>query len=217
MSDLPDRPPVSRTRALRRDASANRERILQAAVTAIRREGHKVPLHDIAAEAGVGPATLYRSFPDRRALLLALAGRAYDLIIEQLEMALERDESALKSLDQFLDWQIEHRDELILPLHGGPINLDEESNAKRRRISETLTAIVRKGQQEGLIRDGITSIDVVIFSALLTQPLPNAPSWDVLAHRQKTLFLDGLTASERKMPSGSPTMEDIQDNFLQKD
>ena len=41
-------------RALRRDAAANQERVLAAAVSAILREGPQVPMATIAVEAGVG-------------------------------------------------------------------------------------------------------------------------------------------------------------------
>src|ERR1700735_742764 len=66
----------------RRDAELNRERILAAAVSVMLREGRNVPLAAIAAEAGVGVGTLYRSYADREALLHALEYRAYALLNE---------------------------------------------------------------------------------------------------------------------------------------
>lgn len=217
MVGLPATPPNSPQRAKRRDAKENQEKILAAAATAIRRHGHHVPLHAIAAQAGVGPATLYRSYPDRRALLLALADRAYDLLIDQLDQALCRDEPALESLNRFLDWEIEHRDELVLPLHGGPISLEAESHARRQRISDRLGTILRRGQREGSIRADATGIDVVIFSALITHPLPNTADWDVISQRQKVLFLDGLSASHTRLPLVAPTMADIEAGFPGQD
>jgi len=59
----------------RRDAEANRERVLAAAAAAMLREGRTVPLATIAAEAGVGVGTLYRRYADRQALLHALEYR----------------------------------------------------------------------------------------------------------------------------------------------
>ena len=63
--------PVERT--LRRDARANRERLLSAARAVLREHGADAPLDAIARAAGVGIGTLYRHFPDRQALLEALA------------------------------------------------------------------------------------------------------------------------------------------------
>ena len=49
------------------------------------REGRHVPLAVIAAEAGVGVGTLYRSYADREALLHALEYRAYGLLNQILD------------------------------------------------------------------------------------------------------------------------------------
>jgi AcrR family transcriptional regulator len=51
------------------------------------REGRQVLIATIAAEAGVGVATLYRRYPDRDALLHALEHRAYALLEEILQQA----------------------------------------------------------------------------------------------------------------------------------
>jgi AcrR family transcriptional regulator len=41
----------------------------------------------IAAEAGVGVGTLYRRYPNRKALLDALTHRAFELLLEQARTA----------------------------------------------------------------------------------------------------------------------------------
>jgi AcrR family transcriptional regulator len=65
--------PIAGERPERADAARNRERILQAARRLIAKRGvQRVTLEAVAADAGVGRATLFRRFPDRGALLLAL-------------------------------------------------------------------------------------------------------------------------------------------------
>jgi AcrR family transcriptional regulator len=65
--------PIAGERPERADAARNRERILDAAQRLIAKQGvQRVTLEDVAAEAGVGRATLFRRFPDRGALLLAM-------------------------------------------------------------------------------------------------------------------------------------------------
>ena len=54
---------------LRSDALDNRERILDAARAVFAAEGLNVPMREIARRAGVGPATLYRRFPTKQALV----------------------------------------------------------------------------------------------------------------------------------------------------
>ncbi|ASY34428.1 MULTISPECIES: TetR/AcrR family transcriptional regulator [Streptomyces] len=53
----------------RADARENRERVLAAARDLFRAEGVDVPLREVARRAGVGPATLYRHFATKQALL----------------------------------------------------------------------------------------------------------------------------------------------------
>ena len=58
---------------LRADARRNREQLLLAARDVFVERGPDAPLEDVAQRAGVGIGTLYRRFPDRQALLRAVA------------------------------------------------------------------------------------------------------------------------------------------------
>lgn len=62
-------PHRTQARALRSDARDNRDRILDAARAVFAAEGLDVPMREIARRAGVGPATLYRRFPTKEALV----------------------------------------------------------------------------------------------------------------------------------------------------
>ncbi len=65
--------PIAGARLERADAARNRERILRAARRLFALHGvHAVSLEQVAREAGVGRATLFRRFDDRSALLQAL-------------------------------------------------------------------------------------------------------------------------------------------------
>ncbi|WP_129837730.1 helix-turn-helix domain-containing protein [Streptomyces sp. RFCAC02] len=61
-------------RRQRRDAAANKERILSAAEDAFRRHGLSVDMRAVASAAGVGIGTLYRHFPTREDLVRAITG-----------------------------------------------------------------------------------------------------------------------------------------------
>jgi AcrR family transcriptional regulator len=54
---------------LRADARDNRDRVLAAARALFSERGLDVPMRDIARRAEVGPATLYRRFPTKQALV----------------------------------------------------------------------------------------------------------------------------------------------------
>jgi AcrR family transcriptional regulator len=57
------------SQTLRSDARDNRDRILDAARAVFAADGLDVPMREIARRAGVGPATLYRRFPTKEALV----------------------------------------------------------------------------------------------------------------------------------------------------
>jgi len=59
----------------RSDASRNRAAVIAAAERVFAAHGLNAPLSEVAREAGVGRATVYRHFPDRYALAAGLYGR----------------------------------------------------------------------------------------------------------------------------------------------
>jgi AcrR family transcriptional regulator len=195
---------ASAGRRLRRDAQANQERVLAAAVTAVLREGEQVPMATIAAEASVGVGTLYRRYPTREALLSALTERAFQLVLTCAREAEVRHEPGLTSLDRFLDAVIARRGQLVLPLHGGPTELSPQTLAIRTQVHATLGRILQRGRCDGSIRADATAADVVVHGAMLAQPLPTAENWDRIARRQKSIFLAGLSAHRpADQPRGS--------------
>jgi AcrR family transcriptional regulator len=184
-------------RPLRSDAAANRERILAAATIAVRRDGERVPMARIAEEAGVGIGTLYRHYPTRPALLAALTLRSFHLVREHARAAALSDESAPTALAQFFEQTIAARDDLILPLHGGPVVRDEKIAALRTEIRDLLEQVLARGRCDGTIRPDVTAIDIIITGAMLAQPLPHAGDWDQLAGRQARIYVAGLTTQAR--------------------
>lgn len=182
----------SERRELRRDAAANRDRVLAAAAAAIRREGVGVPLATIAADAGVGVGTLYRRYPSRDALLAALTHRSFQLVLDAAHRAADSEDTAINSLRGFIDQTIEHGAELVLPMHGGPVLLDQDTIALRTEVHETLEQVLRRGRQDGSIRPDVTALDIIVFGALLAQQLPHVPDWKLRARRQAVIYFDGL-------------------------
>ncbi len=185
-------PPPINERTLRSDAAANRERVLAAAAAAIKRDGERVPMATIADEAGVGIGTLYRHYPTRAALLAALSRRSWDLVLDHARTAADADGPAVDAVAQFLARTIAARDDLILPLHGGPVLLDPETLALRTEIRELLAQVLARGRRDGSIRADATATDIVITGAMLARPLPHVTDWDRLARRQAEIYIAGL-------------------------
>jgi len=203
MSEAPTRARRD-ARRLRSDAAANRERILAAATIAVGRDGERVPMARIAEEAGVGVGTLYRHYPTRPALLAALTLRSFQLVLQHARAAALSDEPARAALEQFFEQTIAARNELILPLHGGPIIHDEKIDALRTEIRNLLEQVLARGRREETIRADATPFDIIITGAMLAQPLPHAADWDQLARRQASIFVAGLAATDPPLPGLRP-------------
>jgi AcrR family transcriptional regulator len=182
----------SERRELRRDAAANRDRVLAAAAAAIRREGTGVPIATIAADAGVGVGTLYRRYPSREDLLAALTLRSFRLVLDAAQTAADCNGSGIDALRGFIEQTIEHGPELVLPMHGGPVPLDQEAVALRSEVHATIERVLRRGRQDSTIRADVTAFDVIVFGALLAQPLPHVADWRSAAQRQAKIYFDGL-------------------------
>jgi AcrR family transcriptional regulator len=150
----------------------------------------------IADEAGVGIGTLYRHYPTRPALLAALTLRSFQLVLQHARAAALSDEPAPAALEQFFERTIAARNQLILPLHGGPVIHDEKIVALRAEIRSLLEQVLARGRRDRTIRPDATPSDIIIAGAMLAQPLPHTADWDQLARRQATIFVAGLAATD---------------------
>ncbi|MBS2539251.1 TetR/AcrR family transcriptional regulator [Catenulispora sp. NF23] len=185
-----------RQRGPRRDAADNRDRVLAAAATAVRREGIAVPMATIAADAGVGVGTVYRHFPCREALLNALTHRSFELVLAAATRAAEANadagEPGVEAVRRFLDRTVEHGGDLVMPMRGGPPALDERTVAVQSAVHAQLRALLQAGVRDGSIRADVTAGDLVIFGALLTERLPHVADWNTAARRVIDVYAAGL-------------------------
>ena len=176
-----------------------------------------MPLATIADEAGVGIGTLYRHYPTRPALLAALALRSYRLVLAHARAAADSDASAATALAQFFEQTITARNDLILPLHGGPVSLDENTVALRTEISDLLEQVLAGGRRDRTIRRDVTAVDIIITGAMLAQPLPHAANWDELARRQAKIYVAGLaTTTDTPLPGRGPTRAHREASFARR-
>lgn len=72
MVDISGGPSASGSHQKRADARRNETKLLDAAAAAFVSSGVHVPVRDIAARAGVGVGTIYRHFPTRADLIVAV-------------------------------------------------------------------------------------------------------------------------------------------------
>src|SRR3984957_13592015 len=99
-------------RALRADAQANYDRLLEVAAGAFGRDGADASLKAIAAAAGVGIGTLYRRFPAREDLIEATYRNETDRLCDSAAGLLaDRDPlDALREwMERFADYMLTKR------------------------------------------------------------------------------------------------------------
>jgi AcrR family transcriptional regulator len=87
----------------RSDARRNEETLLAAAAAAFVASGVDVPVRDIAARAGVGVGTIYRHFPTRADLIVAVYRHQVEACAEAGPALLHQNSSALVALAKWID------------------------------------------------------------------------------------------------------------------
>nr|WP_246075589.1 TetR/AcrR family transcriptional regulator [Nonomuraea terrae] len=91
------------TRPKRADARRNKETLLDAAAEVFVTSGVEAPVRDIAAKAGVGTATIYRHFPTRADLIIAVYRHQVEACAEAGPSLLESSRSPHAALGRWID------------------------------------------------------------------------------------------------------------------
>jgi AcrR family transcriptional regulator len=184
--------PSDLERQPRKDAAANRERVLDAATELVRRDGEKVPMAQIAEHAGVGVGTVYRHFATREDLLGELVYRSFGIAVENSRDAAAHPGSALEGIRMFFLATLRDRERFVLPLHGGPPVFTAATLQLQKDVRTILGGLLERGKAAGELRPDLTAEDLVVATSLLSRPLPGTGNWDRIAHRQIDLMIGGL-------------------------
>jgi AcrR family transcriptional regulator len=158
-------------RPLRADAQRNRDKVLRAAREAFAASGYGVPLDEIAARAGVGPGTVYRHFPTKEALFEAVVtARLEDLLEDGRRRARTDDPEAafFGFMARVAEEGMAKRDLPDAIVASGPL---------REQFSAALDELLRRAQEAGAVRDGITTGDLIallkgLFASAKDEPDP---------------------------------------------
>ena len=189
---MPTKRKQASVRKPRSDAQRNRERILEVARQAFSRSGANASLDDIARKAGVGPGTLYRHFPTREELLVAV----YRSEMEKLAAAEQKFAEDLLPIEALRAWLLLFVDyiakkQLIAPalnaLLGDPKKVFEASYA---RIWDAIRALVKRAIENGDIRKDLDPID--LLRALIgVASVATSPDWQPSARRLVDILITG--------------------------
>src|SRR5215216_3947062 len=117
-------PPGAAAR-LRADARRNLDRVLAAARDVFIEQGPGAPLEEIAARAGVGIATLYRRFPDRRALQRAVALDVLGRIAVEARAAIDEEPDGFSALIRYMRRALSLQVSAVVPALLGAVELED--------------------------------------------------------------------------------------------
>ncbi|WP_373297047.1 TetR/AcrR family transcriptional regulator [Streptomyces brasiliensis] len=189
-------PTAVRAHRTRTDALRNRERIVAAACDMFVEYGPDAPMDEIARRAGIGNATLYRHFADRRALTHAVLLSVVIRTAERAEAAAQVAAAGgdpCAALSRFA-----HRalDDKIGALCGLFVNGGEspsaEIAARAARLEAAVKELMERARKDGGLRSDVTLKDLMLAISRLARPLPGIDSPASDLHRQLQLFLNGL-------------------------
>ncbi|GHE85790.1 TetR family transcriptional regulator [Streptomyces spiralis] len=95
--------PKSASAPKRKDARRNQQTLLDAAAAVFATSGVEAPVRDIAAEAGVGMGTIYRHFPTRADLVIAVYRHQVDACAEAGPALLTAGPTPHAALERWVD------------------------------------------------------------------------------------------------------------------
>jgi AcrR family transcriptional regulator len=196
---------VGVARELRADAQLNRLRILDAARELFAEEGVDVPVTQIADRAGVGVATIFRRFPTKDDLLVAVVEQRVGHLLAAADAAVAGDEPG-PALRLFMRTAVS----LQICDRGFCEAMDTNLFADRRLRTLFQRVVARAGellvgaQAAGDVRSDVTAEDITMVLAgivragvILEDTLPGA--W----RRYLDLALDGLRPEGATRLSGT--------------
>ena len=196
---------ASSPREPRSDAARNRQALIRAATTAVHREGPRVPMATIAADAGVGIGTLYRHFATRKELLTCLTHASFEKVLANAQTAERTGGTAAGALQLFIEAAISQRNELVLPLHGGPSPTAPATRAAQRQVHQIIQQIIDRGRDDGTITQDVAPRDIIALGAMLAQPRRADPDWDATCRRLLSTYLTGLASDAKHRNRSAPS------------
>lgn len=182
---------------MRADARRNQQAVVEAARRLMATEGLDTQMDDIARAAGVGVGTVYRHFPTKEDLIVALAEDRFQRLADFAEQALAEDEpgaaferflfrgAELQATDQSLSEVMRDRPDAM------------RTGAERVGLLELVRELLTRAQAAGAIRADAVAEDIPMLMCGLGTSTPDSDgpfvtptSWQ----RFLAVVVDGLRA-----------------------
>jgi AcrR family transcriptional regulator len=203
------------TRPLRRDAEINLERILQAAEEVIAESGLHASMEQIAVRAGVGVGTLYRRFPNKESLVIAVLEMAGQRSL-QLAEAVLAESPPEDGLFEFMRRCLSGPPSLGAVVSSSP-RLADAQRAKVAGVAPAVDRLLANAKAAGTVRPDVTFSDiVVVLMSVRSVGERGGAIGDRQAERHLQLLLDGLRTQDSVLPHRPLTRAQL-DRFVVRD
>jgi AcrR family transcriptional regulator len=187
-----EEPKGGKPRRMRVDAQRKLASLLQAAMEVFAKSGVDAPVRKIAERAGVGLGTVYRHFPQRSNLIVAVFQSRVDACADAasvLASKYEPGEALARWMQRFVDFIATKRG-LAAALHSGDPAYSALPGYFNKRLLPALKTLLDAAVAAGVVRPGIEAEDLLRAVATLCHgPHGDEP---VYARRMVALLVDGL-------------------------
>jgi AcrR family transcriptional regulator len=199
------KPQPEKPRRMRADAQRKMTSLLQAAMEVFAKSGVDAPVREIAEKAGVGLGTVYRHFPQRSDLIVAVFQTQIDACADTalvLASKYEPGEALARWMQRYVDF-IAMKRGLAAALHSGDPAYNALPAYFDKRLKPALEGLLDAAVAARVVRRGVDPGDLLRAVATLCYgPHGKEP---VYARRMVELLVDGLRygASTANTPGNS--------------
>lgn len=178
---------------MRKNARANRERILAAAEAVFGASGELGSTEDVADRAGVGIATVFRHFPTKDALIEATLVRQFDRLNAQASR-LAGEANPGRAVRELIVTLIETSSTklTLISLVGESGQLPPAVQEATSRVQATISGILAHAKNEGVVAEEVTVDEFFVLVRGLTQAAATLPAAPVTLDRAIDIICRGL-------------------------
>jgi AcrR family transcriptional regulator len=198
---------------LRSDARRNRERIVAAASELFAEHGADLCVDDIARRAGVGHATIFRRFPTKDDLVLAMFEQRITEAAEAVEEIAATVEDPWDALAAAMAAIAERqtRDRGMFETASSDVIGSPELREARARITAPFGRLLQRAQQAGVVRGDLDPVDVLFLITAAGHAQPCQLQIPDLWRRYLGVILDGMRpAAATGLPAPAPSLPEIE-------
>jgi AcrR family transcriptional regulator len=185
-------PAASRNPRSRADAVRNRQRVLRATKALLSEPDAAVTVEAISRKAGVGAATVVRSFGTKEALIDAAVADLLEPIVQRARNAVSDPDVDLAVRSFLLDLMAFQSEHWIMGEQLRELNLPATA-AQRAALNQASLDLVRRARDDGAIRTDIDTAAVAVLIGEATYAIARSESASsTLFESYVSVLMDGL-------------------------